>query len=76
MDILNMSIKEIEELEYSDYLRAVRYSWTAFNLRRTDLPLRGDKDKDKDVLIFDQSELLKKKVEQLRQKKLEKAHNN
>ncbi|KKN03476.1 hypothetical protein LCGC14_1107180, partial [marine sediment metagenome] len=28
MDILNMSIKEIEELQYLDYLRAVRYSWT------------------------------------------------
>ena len=68
-----MNIKEIDELDYSDYLRGVRYSWNTYNVRRTDLPMRGEVDKDKDVLVFDQSELLKKKVEQLRQKNLKKA---
>jgi len=76
MDILNMNIKEINEMEISDYLRGVKYSWNTYNVRRTDLPMRGDVDKDKDVLVFDQSELLKKKVEQLRQKKLKKAQTN
>jgi len=71
-----MNIKEINEMEISDYLRGVKYSWNTYNVRRTDLPMRGDVDKDKDVLVFDQSELLKKKVEQLRQKKLKKAQTN
>jgi len=70
MDILNVSFKEIDNMEFSDYLRAVRYSWTAFNVRRMDLPFRkGDDDEEdetKDVLVFDQSHLLKQKVEQMK----------
>lgn len=77
MDILNVSLKEIEEMEVSDYLRAVRYSWTAFNVRRMDLPFRkgeGDEEEDetKDVLVFDQGHLLKQKIEQMKCRNKEK----
>lgn len=47
-----------------DYLRAVKYSWNTYNLRRSDLPWRN-KNKDKEVMNWDQSELLNKKLSKI-----------
>ena len=43
MDILNMSLEQIDKMEPIDYGYAVAYSWLAYNLRRVDLIFRDKK---------------------------------
>jgi len=44
-----------------EFGNAVHYSWATWNLRRSDLPYRDNKNKDKDVINWDQSKFSKVK---------------
>jgi len=58
MDILHLSLKEVNEIRDSFvYLQALKYCWAAFNLRRIDLPFK-EEGQEKDIFeLFNEADL-------------------
>ncbi len=61
MDVFSINKKEVEVLNYHDFLHMFNYAWNKFNLQRTDL-MFGKGEKKDEVVVFDQSDFVMSKV--------------